>query len=199
MRPSNSVWAPEVMRLLKGAAFRVRRSPRWEMGPGPGGAPFCCVGPWSGHRQNPDPCTISGWVFESCLPLVSTLGHSLPVPSARHVFKVRGGVFTSSSVPFHMAWPVAGALWAYIEGKWQDVESLGQAGVSQQDDKFCPGWWEKLPSQGESSGKDAGLGDGSQVLKPSFASDNNLLIHIPSPFPHLQNGIKVCVQSVPRG
>ena len=72
MRPSNSVWAPEVMWLLKGAAFRVRRSPRWEMGPGPGGAPFCCVGPWSGHRQNPDPCTISGWVFESCLPLVSS-------------------------------------------------------------------------------------------------------------------------------
>ena len=90
--------------------------------------------------------------------LISTLGHSLPVPSARHVFKVRGGVFTSSSVPFHVAWPVVGALWAYIEGKWQDVESLDQAGVSQQDDKFCPGWCEKLPSQGESSGKDAGLG-----------------------------------------
>lgn len=103
------------------------------------------VGPWSGHRQNPDPSAISGWVFESCLPLVLISTQTfIPVPSARDVFKVGGGVFTSSSIPFHMKLACCGRSLSTVKSKWQDVVvSWTRPGVSQQDDKV-PSWvvWE---------------------------------------------------------
>ena len=108
MRPSYSVRAPEVMRLLKGAASRVHRSPRWEMGPGPGGAPFCCVGPWSGHRQNPDPCAISG-----CLPLVSSPRLDIHYLSHQPDMSSRSGAGSLLPPPSPSTW--LGLLWALSE------------------------------------------------------------------------------------
>ena len=179
----------------------VRPGGRWVLNPG-GWGTILLWGTLLRSQAEPWPlCYFRLGVWELLATgLISTLGRSPPLPSARDVFKVRGGVFTSSSIPFHMAWPVVGALWAYIKER---MTGCGQPGPGQE-------WVGRRIRSVLGGSKDylfkekvlermLGWESGSQVLKNSFVSSNNLLIQIPSPFPHLKNGIKVCIQSVQRG
>lgn len=160
MRPSNSVWAPEVMGLLKGAAPRCTGHPggRWVLD-------------WVGHHSAVwDPGQVTGRTLTpaqfqaGCLRAACHWSHlhawtfiTCPISQRCLQGRGRGLYFLLHPLPHGLAC-CGRSLSIYQKANDRMWTAWTRPGVSQQDDKFCPGWCEKLPSQGESSGKDAGLG-----------------------------------------
>ena len=161
MRPENSAWALRWCGCWK-VLPRVCSSPRWEVGPGHG---------WVGHHSTVrDPAQVTGRtltpvLFQAgCLRAACHWSHLhswtfTTSPISQRCFQGQGRVLYFFLHPLPHGLACCGcSLSIYQRANDRMRTAWTRPGVSRQEDKICPGWFERLPFQGESSGKDAGLG-----------------------------------------